>query len=361
MGNARIISQILMLTNNRAVRWSLALSVLSPFIRFWNNLTALQAAAVISALVLTIGAIVEYWYKLKLLASLLLKWILRKSTPFDRCVFKRLLLHSIGPILVVLGIAGEVVFEGRTFVVEDRQEEQARNTIGSLSQKATAASAKADSASGESDAVSKEADAIQKRLDEASKQLSELEHQFSIQGPRWKVLEARKNILINALKPFAGQKILIVYCGQWGTVAPEPFRVAQDLMNFLAKGRGLGWEGARWEVGGGTWNTCGAGGGTSAGGNLILVSSAATENVKGAAHALDDALNAIEISTVQTEARPTDAGDTWTTRFLGPGSPWELAAKDPTSVVLLIGDNPMFDMSGWKDRHAARQKKSQKR
>src|ERR1700691_1506227 len=104
--------------------------------RFWNNLTALQTAAVVSALVLTIGAIVEYWYKLKLLALLVLKWILRKSTAFDRCAFRRLLFHSIGPILVVLGIAGEVVFEGRTFVVEDRQEEQARKAVGTVTEQA---------------------------------------------------------------------------------------------------------------------------------------------------------------------------------------------------------------------------------
>jgi hypothetical protein len=130
----------------------------TPVIRFWNNLTALQAAAVISALVLTIGAIVEYWDKLKLLASLLLKWILRKSTPFDRCVFKKLLLHSIGPILVVLGIAGEVIFEGRTFVVEDRQEEQARKIVGSLSDKAGQAEMKAQSALDESSLAETKAD-----------------------------------------------------------------------------------------------------------------------------------------------------------------------------------------------------------
>jgi hypothetical protein len=135
----------------------------SPFSRFWNNLTALQAAAVISALVLTVGAIVEYWYKLKLLAFLLLKWILRKSTPFDRCVFKRLLFHSIGPILVVLGIAGEVVFEGRTFVVEDRQEEQARKIVGPLKEQAERADEKAKKAIADSStALSQANDALGK-------------------------------------------------------------------------------------------------------------------------------------------------------------------------------------------------------
>lgn len=182
MGKARIIIQILMLANNRALRWSLASSVLSPFIRFWDNLTALQAAAVISALVLTIGAIVEYWYKLKLLAFLLFKWILRKSTPFDRCVFKRLLLHSIGPILVVLGIAGEVVFEGRTFVVEDRQEEQARQIVGSLGDKAKTAiddSSTALSIANDAKQVShearQEADSFEKDIVSAKRQAADAE------------------------------------------------------------------------------------------------------------------------------------------------------------------------------------------
>jgi hypothetical protein len=163
MGKARIIIQILILANNLALRWSLASSVLSPFIRFWNNLTALQTAAVISALVLTIGAVIEYWYKLKLLAFLVLKWILRKSTSFDRCVFRRLLLHSIGPILVVLGIAGEVVFEGRTFLVEDRQEEQARTIVGSLKKQAEQADEKAKKAIADSStALSQANDALGK-------------------------------------------------------------------------------------------------------------------------------------------------------------------------------------------------------
>ncbi len=179
MGKARIIIQILILANNRALRWSLASSVLSPFIRFWNNLTELQVAAVISALVLTIGAVVEYWYKLKLLAFLLLKWILRKSTAFDRCVFKRLLLHSIGPILVVLGIAGEVVFEGRTFVVEDSQEEQARQIVGSLKEQAEQADRKVRKAITDSSTaldklrqVQQEAGAVSNRTDELTQNLT---------------------------------------------------------------------------------------------------------------------------------------------------------------------------------------------
>jgi hypothetical protein len=41
---------------------------------------------------------------------------------------------------VVLGIAGEVVFEGKAFILEDRQEEQARKIVGSLREKAATVS-----------------------------------------------------------------------------------------------------------------------------------------------------------------------------------------------------------------------------
>jgi hypothetical protein len=78
--------------------------------------------------------------------------------------------------------------------------------------------------------------------------------------------------------------------------------------------------------------------------------------VKQAAVALDDALNSIEISTIQTEAETSQKALNFFLATSGPGSPDELAAKDPTTVVLLVGDNPLFDISGWKQRHAARKK-----
>jgi len=130
IGKAMIINQIFTVAASCAFRWSSSLVA-----KFWNSLTALQVAAVVSALILTVGAVIEYWGKLKLLTLIAIKWILRRSTPFERCVFRKAIPHSIGPILVVLGIAGEVVFEGRTFVVEDRQAVEAEHTVASLKAK----------------------------------------------------------------------------------------------------------------------------------------------------------------------------------------------------------------------------------
>jgi hypothetical protein len=140
MGKARITIQTLMFASSSALRWSSDSSSPSLLVRFWNSLSELQAAAVIATAVLTIGAVIEYWEKFKLIWPLFMKWTLFKSNPFERCVLRRVAIHSLGPILVVIGIGGEVIFEGRTFVVEDRQEEQSRAIVGSLRDKATVVS-----------------------------------------------------------------------------------------------------------------------------------------------------------------------------------------------------------------------------
>lgn len=265
-------------------------------------------------------------------------------------------LGLLGAGLVAAGVSGELWKESQIATVETCIRKGNDALFLLLSKEAGDAATSAKTAHDEADTVSKEADAIQKRLDGASEQLANLEHQFSIQGPRWKVLEARKNELIKPLKSFAGQKVIVVYCGRWGTVPTEQFRVAQDLINFLSKGSGPGWKGAGWDVGGATWNTCGVGGTSASGGNLILVADTASEKVKQAAVALDDALNSIEISTIRTVAETSQKALNFFLATSGPGSPDELAAKDPTAVVLLVGDNPLFDISGWKQRNKARQK-----
>jgi hypothetical protein len=67
--------------------------------KFWNSLSVLQWAAVISGAILAIGAVIEYWGKIKLLALLGIKCLLRRWTSFDGCVFRKVFLHSVGPIL----------------------------------------------------------------------------------------------------------------------------------------------------------------------------------------------------------------------------------------------------------------------
>lgn len=171
--------------------------------RFWNSLVAQEVAAVVSALVLAIGAVIEYWSKIKLLTLLALKWILGRSTPFDRCTFRKLFIHSVGPILVVLGIAGEFVFEGRTFVLGYRQEQQSETAVTSLREKASV---------NERDAgqLRKDAEGLKEKA--AAEELARIQLQKEIQ-PRTLTLEQRK-ALAEKLGKFAfgfkGRKVKLV-------------------------------------------------------------------------------------------------------------------------------------------------------
>jgi hypothetical protein len=206
----------------------------------------------------------------------------------------------------------------------------------------------AKTAHDEADVVGREADAIQKRLDGASRQLGEAERQVRIQGPRRRLLEDNRDKFLEAIKPFAGQRVTVVKCGY--ALQAEPEQLEQYLLNLLGVSKASK-PNAGWAVespGYTMWAKCNTGA-SAVGGNLVIVSSTADRTVKAAATALNDALNRIDISTIQTESTPESRQ--LERQFLGDDSPWELAIKDPTAVIILIGTNPMFDLSGWHKRH----------
>jgi hypothetical protein len=258
---------------------------------------------------------------------------------------KKTLLEKIGLCCFAIAVLAEVV----AYPYGQRNDTLSAQVIGSLDAKSGEAEAKAQSAleaagkaKDKADAASNKLEAIQKRLNSALEQVSDLEHRLRIQGPRWRLLEENRATFIKALKPFDGQRVTVVECGTWGKVGPEPFRLEQDLLEFF---RG------KWAVespGYAMWTEC-TNGATSVGGNLVIVASTASNGVKSAAKALGDILNTIEISTIQTESEPARRQNTL--MLLGADSPWELAAKDPTAVILLVGVNPMVDLAGAKKRH----------
>jgi hypothetical protein len=331
-GKARIMSQILTVAAVSAFSWSF------PLLKAWDSLTALQWAAVVSALVLTIGAIIEYWEKLKLLALLVCKWILRRINPTELCVLRKLAIHSLGPILVVIGIAGDFVFEGRAFILEDRQEEQSRRIIGSLSEKAATAESKADSAITKSDKLGNIEDTIQLRLDAASTELSGIEQRVRVQGPRWELLEDNQSEFIDAMMPFSGQPATIIGMKCGDAVQTEPRKLAWDLLNFLGMFTTLkhnpGWRGIYRE-----WHTCKVWP-TAEGGNVIAVSSSASQAVKDAAKALCGTLNKIGISTMGYIIPDSPELRSQVDTDEGTDSPDSLALKDPTQVFIMVGINP---------------------
>ncbi|HXY00092.1 MAG TPA: hypothetical protein VEI54_04170 [Candidatus Limnocylindrales bacterium] len=248
----------------------------------------------------------------------------------------------LGLVIVAVGVAGEwkyeVKFEAATDAIQTFDSKQAGD-----------AARFAQKAHDELVAVKKDAGEIQQRLDIAAAQLQQIEELVRIQGPRVKLLERNRDKFIAALKPFAGQRVTVVKCSY--TLQAEPEQLEQYLLNVLgvsaASKPNAGWIAE--SPGYTTWAKCNTGA-SSAGGNLVVVSSTAAETVKAAAVALNDAFNRIDISTIQAEADASPQGlQFW--RVLGEDSPWVLAIKDPTAVIVLIGTNPMFDLAGWHKRH----------
>jgi hypothetical protein len=101
-------------------------------ISWLRNLTFLQWAEAISMLILIVGAIWEYEVKLKPLTRLAWRCISGKASKFERCAFRKLFFHSIAPVLVVLGIAGELIFETASFLVENREAIESSNRVARL-------------------------------------------------------------------------------------------------------------------------------------------------------------------------------------------------------------------------------------
>jgi hypothetical protein len=257
-------------------------------------------------------------------------------------------LGRIGLIGVVIGVVAESGYGAKLEDAHNALHAFDMALLTATQREAGNAATSAKTAHDEADAVGQEADAIQKRLDSASRQLSEVESQVRIQDPRRKLLADNRDKFLEALKPFAGQRVTVVKCGY--ALQAEPERLEQYLLNLLGVSKASKPNAGRVVESPGytTWAKCNTGA-SAVDGNLVIVSSTADGTVKAAATALNDALNRIDISTVQTESAPE--GRQLELQFLGDDSPWELALKDPTAVIIPIGTNPMFDLSEWHKRH----------
>lgn len=307
--------QILIVAALSGPSWSL---VSAP----WNNLTFIQWAAVVATAILTLGVVIEYWGKIRLLASLGKKCLLGRSTPFERCVFRKVLLHSVAPILVVIGIAGEVIFEGRGFILEDQHEEQARRTVGSLHDKVLV--------------VSSEADALKKRLDIASTRMSDLEEAVDIQGPRWRLIAKAAPDLVDELSPFAGQRVILAVSGSESSVDSETRFTWGDIASVLNA------DGARWKVERGgivfldRW--------PAEQGIKVTINSAAPPGTKEAARVLSEGLTKIlppSPGKMLITVEPDFATKWWNRRWVeDKENPTIWVLNSPELIVITIGAHP---------------------
>jgi hypothetical protein len=107
------------IANNLFGSTALSAAMWSSMSKLWDNLRLFQILAGLSALILTVGVLIEYGVQLKQLGKLYWKWVRRKATPFDNCVLRKMSVQLLGPILVVIGVAGDVIFEIRLFIIED--------------------------------------------------------------------------------------------------------------------------------------------------------------------------------------------------------------------------------------------------
>lgn len=228
------------------------------------------------------------------------------------------------------------------FPYGERNDELAREQASKQDFAISALSTKAQEALGKVEAVSAEADAVEKQAHDLSDLLASLRAQVRLQTPRWQLLEEGKSSFENTLRPFSGQPITVLTCGT--TPEPEAYRLGQDVLNFIGKAPGDKSRGANWITGFDVWRRCGPGGGTSYGGNLVTVNNSAGDNVKRAASALKDTLNKLGIYTVEF----TPASDPYGNleKIMGSDSPEFRALSDAKSVFLLVGTNPMFDVTG---------------
>lgn len=192
--------------------------------------------------------------------------------------------------------------------------------------------------------ISDESDALQQRLDLAASELSGIEGAVRSQGPRWKLLEDNKAEFVKALTPFPHQKVLVMSCGETANLSVESFGLWSDLIGFLGSDKGA----AGWKPEAREWTACQKGRGISLkGGNQIFTSGTSKAAVGNAAKELGDILNKIGILTY----RGTVDGRSARMAFSQPDSDWVEALKDPTAVVILVGDNP----------ETAKQQKQQKK
>jgi hypothetical protein len=255
---------------------------------------------------------------------------------------KRTLLEKCGLCFFAVAVLAEIA----AYPYGQRNDALSAEMIGSLNIEAGNAAESAKTAQSEADAVNKEADAISVRLGNDSKQLDKVEERVSAQGPRWELLNTGKEELVRSLKPYAGQKILVTACESQLT---EPMATEMHL------GDSLGSNQVDWKVRE-SWANCVPGGSDFTGWGILILTSAASEKaVKDAAGALSETLLKLNISSIHLEVDASP--NSLALQIFGANSPWVWAHNDPTEVVVVVGDNPMWDREEIAKQHPQKPRK----
>jgi hypothetical protein len=293
-------------------------------------------------------------------------WFPAGKPQLDRinCVFPpsplikwRRRIEILGWILIVGGVIGEGVFEGATSIADGLLQDFSNVLLSDALRQAGSAAESAKTAHEEADATRKETDKLTERLAAASRQLDTTEQNVLAQGPRWKALEHGKTEFIAALKPFPGQHLTVVICGQDDS---DRFPFEQTLMKLVHESGWAAPESRRWQ---------GCPTSLTGGNEIFAVSSvdlwqhavspscaydAGRQGASAAAEALCDALNKLRINTTAWILAPANqtafpkesppvsqlSVAVWARGFFGfgtPDSPAELAVQEPAKIFILVG------------------------
>ena len=257
----------------------------------------------------------EYWDDLK-------DFWRREIHPPEKPSGFLLLLALLGTGLILYGISKELSVDSKLEKVETDTREANSKLFG---------------------IVTDEVSAVDVKTDKIAEGVNAANQLLDIVGPRSVTLERNKDAFIQALKPFAPQRIFIVSCGNdnVGDGNKEPSDLGGKLVALLGP-KGAGWK---VESKDSTRDDCpvrilsnppGVGG-------IVLVLST-TQDLKAkhpatvAAQKLTNTLNNIRITTsIAWESRVTS-------EVMFPpesGSFWASVDEHPEAIFLLVGDNPL--------------------
>jgi hypothetical protein len=296
----------------------------------------------------------ELWYELKLIAR---EWIpyfrYRILTPPERNIQAAKVLAFVGWILIVVGVGGERYSEVKVKDLDASIQECGEAKLRAATLEAGDAATSAEQAKFDANAARGEADAAKDSAREAKALLGELRRQILIQGPRARALEAGKEVVIKAVKPFLGQKITLVKCGRMPVIEADNF---EGKLRALLGEKEVGWD----SNGDATWDAC-TGRLAPVPFNTIVVSSDAEKPVKDAAVALEQALSAIDIMTAQIRVTPGEepASLQWNFPFCALDSPCSMALHDPSRLFFIVSNvNGMIDVKSNRKQMERMQKDS---
>ena len=247
--------------------------------------------------------------------------------PPSRPSISLLLFGLLAAALVAVGVSGELVVESKIEGVETRIRRASDEQFAQLSQDAFHAEERLTR-------IDSKARTVESRLDGASVALDQVGTTLRLRGPRDFLLDVRRADFIKSLRPFAGQKIELSYCGH--PAAPSDANaVWQELIRLLSVNKEARIFGAGWQVNPTVWNdNC-----VDFGGVQLSISMSAASNVQNSARAL---LQELRKRDIYSEMLPSSSSNAaFLLNAFGPSSPLYMAAKDPSTIFVLVGDNPL--------------------